>query len=45
LAVLFKIPKRFEKFPLGFFTEGVFADANEIEGLSVAFDKLWLVVE
>ena len=44
-TVLLEIPKRFEKFPLGFFAEGVFADTHEIERLSVAFDKLGLVVE
>jgi hypothetical protein len=30
---------------LGFFAEGVFADTHEIERLSIAFDKLGLVVE
>ena len=44
-TVLLEIPKRFEKFPLGFFAEGVFADTHEIERLPVAFDKLGLVIE
>ena len=30
---------------MAFFAEGVFTDADEVEGLAIAFDKLGLVVE
>lgn len=45
LAVLFEIPEWFEELALGLFSEGVFADADEVEGLAVAFDELGFVVE
>jgi hypothetical protein len=45
LAVLFEIPEGFEEFTLALFSESLFADADEVEGLAVAFDEFGFVVE
>ena len=45
LAVLFEIPEGLKELALALFSEGVFADADEVEGLSVAFDEFGFVVE
>ena len=45
LAVLFEIPEGFEEFALALFSESLFADADEVEGLAVAFDEFGFVVE
>ena len=45
LAVLFEIPERLEKFALTLLAEGLFANSDKIEGLSISFDELGLVVE
>ena len=45
LAVLFEIPEGLKELALALFSKGVFADADEVEGLSVAFDEFGFVVE
>ena len=45
MAVLFEIPKRFEELALALLSEGVFANANKVDGLAVPFDEFGLVIE
>lgn len=45
LAVLFEIPKGLEEFALAFLPKGLLSDADEVEGLAIAFDELGFVVE
>ena len=45
LAVLLEVPERLEELALALFAEGVFANADEVVALAIAFDELGFVIE